>query len=841
MTITPLKSKNNTRFFINFRLMLKSNKKMLTVISVLHLLGLPLLATVLVTSINADWDTDVSVAMFVIIAIFCLCAAIICGIIIAVNNFSYLYKKSQVDMVNSLPIKRKYKFLSDFFSGLAVYIVPYIIASIVANLILICGKICVPDLAESMRDGTMMSLILQGEFAGLLMMIMLYTLSVLVISCCGTLFESIMNIFMINALIPGAIAVIAAMLFSNLYGVPIYSTVAPMLGYTSPLGAVIYMFTMLENSGVLYTYTDFVNIDAGVYGKWVLLFVIFTAIYFFISMFLYQKRKSEDVSKPYVYKILYYILITVITMAISLIARYEISMIFPVIIFSLIVYMIFEVITNRGFKKIYKSFIRYVATMVGILIICVAATGTRGFGVEAKTFSASRLNSVEVNYSGIDAAMEWGESEYYSSIIYIENYIENFMGEGNTIKYKDKNIIEAIVNLQKQVLESYQNGDVKIYNSNNNIFSDTYYSDYYEDCDDYPVYGITFKFNQKTGGTTTRKYQLTFEQLEQLFILDDTEEMAEYKAKDLEDSITVINWTNRNERVYSYSLEYSLLKNEYSNTTQISLKKEEAKEFTEAYKLDYMESTIEEFTTSKPLCYINTYTPVRESFKRTVDFLKTHGGLQESDMPTMEGTLYPPEGFKSWGRSDVTATFGYAEKMDSLSHWLTNAQTQELFKYANSHYYAQEDCYVMEIDGIYYAIPAEYSEIAEKIYIESNANINQYTFEEFMDDISDLSDPEEYINNYLNYDYAYYDDISKAFNMRYTYDYDSDMGTNYKRELQIYEEYDLLKMFFNFTSLDEYKMFADENEIYYNPDIIIKMWEDYTISFPMLSQKVIGR
>ena len=141
---------------------------------------------------------------FILISIFCLAAAVLCGIIIAVNNFSYLYKKSQVDMIYSLPIKKKFKFLSDYASGLVIYS------------------------------------------------------------------------------------------------------------------------------------SEVFSINAGVYGKWVLFFLGATALYFLLTMFLYNRRKAEDVSKPYVFKLLYYIVVTVISMAISLIARYQFSMIFPVIIFSFI-------------------------------------------------------------------------------------------------------------------------------------------------------------------------------------------------------------------------------------------------------------------------------------------------------------------------------------------------------------------------------------------------------------------------------------------------------------------------------------------------------------------------
>ena len=120
MTIMPLKQRTNNMFWINFKLSLKQNKKMLIVISILQMLGLPMLS-VLLTAVAIDEESmsEISIGFFAMISLFCIAVSIFCGIIIAVNNFSYLHKKSQVDMIYSLPIKRKYKFISDFFSGLS--------------------------------------------------------------------------------------------------------------------------------------------------------------------------------------------------------------------------------------------------------------------------------------------------------------------------------------------------------------------------------------------------------------------------------------------------------------------------------------------------------------------------------------------------------------------------------------------------------------------------------------------------------------------------------------------------------------------------------------------------
>lgn len=837
MTLTPLKSKSDTRFLKNFILSIKNSRKILVFISVLQLLGLPLLGTIFLVAAANEGEIGVSGSAFMLISVFCLAAAVLCGIFVAVSNFSYLHKKSQVDMIYSLPIKKKHRFLSDYISGLAVYIVPYIIGCIIFNLIILGGMICIPLMNELFgEEQSIMPIILQGEFAGLLVMTMLYTLSVLVLCCCGTLFESIMNIFMINGLIPGGIGVVAAMFFANLYGVPVFETVTPMLGYTSPIGAVIYMFYVLETQEDNMYNSDIFCINGATYGKWVALFLLFTVLYFALTMFLYHRRKAEDVSKPYAFKVLYYILITVITMAISLFARYDFSTVFPTIIFSLIIYMIFEVITNRGFKKIYKSFIRYGVTMTGILILCVTATGTHGFGVQDKTYSPSRVSSVEVDYGGIDDLMQYNSTNDW--------YMYDCGIYGETIEYKEKEVIEKVIDVQKQAIETYNSKVYDEYTYDNGIFDDTYYtSDYdyadnYVDMYEYPVYNVTFKFHLKTGGTTTRSYMLSFEQLKQLFILDSTEELAEYRAEEMMDNICRTEHINNKTVKKSYVLDYSLLES-YVSSAEIPLSKEEAEEFKECYKQDYLETTEEEFLTSKVVYWVGYY-PIRECFDRTLDFMRTHEGYKQLNYEDYYGVsqsiLYPPEGYKSFNRENITASFGYTSTMDNLSRSLTFEQTLELMKYASPCYYEENQCYVMYFDSKYYVIPSQYSDKAEKIYSESVSNANLYSFDQFMTDMRNSRSADDYIDTYLDGNYDCYGDIEKAFDMRYI-DYPDESLSDYQPEEYEKNEYLLLKKFFGFTSANEYMLYLDENEssAEYDRQQIEDEWTQYTEAFPQIS------
>ncbi len=707
MTLTQLKP-DSSRFFTNFRLTVKKSRKILVFVSVLQLLGFPLLSTVFVAYFaGAQKENYTSISAFIMIAFFCIAAAVMCGIFIAVTNFSYLHKKSQVDMVCSLPIKKKYKFLSDFLAGLAVYILPYIAACILSCLIFSGGVLCIDSMNLRLYDNSLFIMIIQLETAGLLIMTMLYTLSVFVLCCCGTLFESVMNIFMINGLIPGGIGVVSAMLFAGLYGVPVFETVVPFLGYTSPLGAMIYLLRTMEN-------TQFNSskqcLDGAVFAKWSLMFLLFTFIYFLLSAFLYKKRKAEDVSKPYVFKLLYYILITTITMAISLFTKFDISTLIPVIIFSIIIYMIFEVITNRGFKKIYKSFIRYGVTMLAILIICVTASATHGFGVEGKTYSPNSIKSVEISYCGIDGIMNyWSENEaYYSS--YVSSSLDKML------VYTDKSVIEKINDIQKQTIDTYRSNN---YDMSSGVLLTVYEdSDLYEtdDMTDTPLYDITFRYNLKSGGSTTRNYTLSFNQLKQLFDLDDTEQVANYRSELLLERISNIEYTSSEKKKITYILDYSRLKVDYDNTISTTLSVSEAHELAECYRQDYLDADQNQLLTSRVTYYISSDIPVRECFTRTLDFIRSHTTQDAEPQATLNGILIPPNDCISMCRNDITATFSNIYITYENSCTLTDAQTRDILEISSANYYSEDNCYVMKLDGVYYAVLPEYQDIADSIY-----------------------------------------------------------------------------------------------------------------------------
>lgn len=848
MTITPLKQKIDNMFLKNFMINLKQNKKILIIISILQLLGLPMLSVTLTAAAIYDSGDNgnismISLGFFTLISLFCIGVSIICGIIIAVNNFSYLYKKSQVDMIYSLPIKRKYKFLSDYLSGLAVYLVPYIVACILSIAILLASGVCVERMSGLLENNSFIALIIQGEFAGLLIMTLLYTLTIFVLNCCGTLFESIINILIINILIPGLISVIATMFFADLYGISIFNTVLPVLGYTSPIGAGIYLIFLLATND--YLYFDVLGcLPASIYGKWIVFFLLFTTAVFLLSMFLYMKRKAEDVSKPYVYKFLYYLVITSVLMAISLIARYDITTIVPVIVFSLIVYLIFEVITNRGFKKIYKSFIRYAVTMVSILIVCIIAVGTKGFGVESRIPSFNSIKSVSLSYQGFDRSVV---SEYNF------NYYEK---KYNRI-YTQKEVIEKIIEVHEDILDFYYSGEMDKSLFDNDYYNEDYYTSYvYDDGTsetDYPRYSVNFTYKLKTGSTVTRYYILTFEQMKKLFILDSTPQMGDFFEKCIMNDMINNQYLN-NKKEVKYLLYISNTFKTESEENMLS--KSQAREISEAYGKDYSSMNSEQMLTDNIYCYINDKYLVRESFKNTIECLQKYNltvpKITSSDY--LVATMYPPEALKCWGTDEASASFGSLYLNEVKGRLLNFEQFESMIKLGmlRAPYYEESDCYCVNYDGKIYIIPSKYNDKAESLFKSLNENTFIISKDTLIGALSRGEDINYLIEQYgMEYNNNLYSELTFLQELIYQFDgyvnfneyYESIYGMDISETTDL-DEYNILKVnwdywqafnkFYGFATLESYlDIYSSEEDL----DKISDEWSKYISVFPELNKQ----
>ena len=108
----------------------KENKKLMIVISILHLLGIPMGSVVILVQLWLDslqrdeyyYSSYVDLSGYMVIACCCLGAALLIGMIAATGVFQELWKKTRVDMIYSLPMTGSQRFASHYLAGTVVYV-----------------------------------------------------------------------------------------------------------------------------------------------------------------------------------------------------------------------------------------------------------------------------------------------------------------------------------------------------------------------------------------------------------------------------------------------------------------------------------------------------------------------------------------------------------------------------------------------------------------------------------------------------------------------------------------------------------------------------------------------
>ena len=722
-------TKSTSKFFnpskpalTNFFLKIKSNKKLLIISAVLQLLGLPLgvgsLISHSVVSANEQYGIS-NYEVYAVIGILCLGGATLTGIIVAMNNFAYLYKKQNVDMAYSLPLSTKTRFFSDFLSGLAVYFVPYFVAVLITVIMhLLCLGIF-PAWAKDCSENAFSQELFTGCFCLLLVMLMLYTLTVLVLDCCGSIFEAITYTVLVNGLIPGTIAVACYSMFNSLCGINIENTVLNTVGFTSPLGGVImtaYILASILDNRITPYYEDLSYHVSFI--RWTILYVLLIAIMFVLAYFLYRKRKAEDVSKPFVFKGFYYVIITSIIYCIaSLVTADDYSYIIPVIIMTAIVYMIFEVITNRGFKKFYKSVIKYIITIMAVFALPVIVSKTHGFGMEYYVPSASSVKSVYVEYEGFN---------------------------DNLTQYKDRTIIENVIAMNRDVVNCLKNDDeYRKYMLNQSVSQNYVFEN------QVPEFSVSLSYMLRDGRMVSREYSVTREQLNML----DGIQLNEASIEKL------VNTIKGQKRYSSYNYDDKILRpegvspqskanisvtNKYNDQIYYQINEEFIDRLADAYRKDLESLTLDEIKASDIYAKLfnNENIVVYNSCENTVKLLKDEGIVPRKIENTLKSyfeqnnttdtyypvnsisiTMFTPDEYQSFTGDNYTASFGSFVVKGNKNHTIiinnfNLDKALKLFEVARTNCITSDNCYVFIFNNQRYVVPAEYSDIAEEMLSE---------------------------------------------------------------------------------------------------------------------------
>lgn len=410
----------------NFGCSVKENNKLMIIISILHLLGIPMGSVVILAQLWLDhlqsydlyYSSYVDLSGYMVIACCCLGAALLIGLIAATGVFQELWKKTRVDMTYSLPMTGSQRFVSHYLAGTVIYVLPYLIACLLGWIILITGGFVLDldamDITRPIYFEILFKYYTIGTIGVFLLMMLYYTTTVLFTVCCGTIFESIYTTLLLNCLIPGTFAAVLAVICDKVTGLSFEYLWQP-IGYTSPAGGLIYLIYLIS-AGDLYSYSyyDLTASQATTHGmipaflRWSLVMVLLIAAVLVLAWHLYRKRHAEAVGQPFVYLLAYYIMLTLLTVLILTLAAT--GMEGAAILFAAIVYFIMEVVRKRGFRKFWLSAISFACTVAIAIGLFAVVDATKAFGTVYRIPTAATVTSVKLEF--LDMLNVWVELEY---------------------------------------------------------------------------------------------------------------------------------------------------------------------------------------------------------------------------------------------------------------------------------------------------------------------------------------------------------------------------------------------------------------------------------------------
>lgn len=440
---------------------LKSSKKLWGLLLFLQALGFPLIAVAggigiyasekyPLTTDNHYIDYDTLAAGLVFVGICALVISAACGLVIIIQNFSYLFRRDEADTCLSLPITRKDQFWSRALAGLTQYMLPFFAAIIISVLIIIISVLITASLPNVTLSKIMdeyflndlvnnQNLIFLGVLfiAGLMLAcVLFYSLCLLICTCCGRLFEAAAYPIFLNMIIPVTVIICGSLAIDGVFGIDdnsLYSNF--FFCSTSPIGAIVYLFAYFD------------GLASMGYWAWFVSVLLVIALMLFVSYKVYIGRKAEDVGSPIVVRMLLYIVECIMILCIielqSLDSHIFINQTTFISIFiALICYVVIELVSNGKQKKYLSSILRFVGALLGSFLFLGAADVTGFFGIESYVPPVNSVFSVE-----------------------IDTYLPEMMySNGVPIKLDDKDNVKAATQIHKSILDTWKkcNGNLEL-------------------------------------------------------------------------------------------------------------------------------------------------------------------------------------------------------------------------------------------------------------------------------------------------------------------------------------------------------------------------------------------
>lgn len=719
----------------------KLNSKFSVLIFALNLLGIPLVLINTMYNLSAGKDT-IPDDSFIVVAAGAIFLSGIFGIVIAMVNFRYLYNKNQVDMCLSQPLSMKQRFFSDYLSGLASYIIPFVLSQIFTGILLLVGHLAYDGRTFAIKDYYGLELysytctffediaayIGRIIFSGIFIMLMLYTITVLVNVCCGSICEAILYNVLLNAAVPG---VIYLMYDNDPFGINLSYAVTDLLCCTSPAGGLAELILCGTDR---YTYFTAANL-----WVWLAAYIAVTAVVFILAYFLYKKRRAEQVSTPFVFRGLYSFIITLALIGLLSFFYHIFEKIeATAIIVSAAVYILLEIASRRGLKKIWQGIIRYAVTAGAFIGLVFIADKTFFFGMITRVPEASSVEKVYIGYGGIYNTYNGHLFEHY-------NNIADKINNNEICTITDPANIQCIVNAHQSIVDRYAEGKSK----------DNYYRTY-------DVWNaISISYELKNGTRLTRHYEgFTFDTVDAIKALDISEEYKQYYADDILSKLNSENYNevvslkefdhNNNNDAYDPIYDSRPLISAFGSDERVGVPEEFYCALGNALARDIMSRNADNYFTPSEKNYWfaieyarknedtndNYYVSsiafnLNDSWTETTRLLKEYGYLDNNGYKNdyyadaekfqqvqIEIKICRPEAYpEAYEKNTVYAGGSYNTSEIQGRYVLEDSrELEDVLAVMQEAYITEKPCYTIVVSGKLYVIPPEYSEAAEKLY-----------------------------------------------------------------------------------------------------------------------------
>ena len=733
-----------------------ANFKLMVVIFILHIMAAPMLITAAMIQINetgqlADLDT------YAVIAVFTTGLGAAAGLICALSVFSYLYKKTDVDMRMGLPMSTPQRFVSDFVSGLFIYIFPFIAAQILTWILLLIGHlgfdgktfyiysnddpIVVTSSWTCDAFSTAAPFLWRIIIGGILLMVMFYTVTVFVASLCGNIFESIGYNILLNVLVPLVAYMLISAVMDNAPGVSIDRYAYKTISLCGPFGGVAGLVMSLN---AIYYDDDIIVYSAYyTYPQWCLLFLLIIVLLVIGTYLIYRKRKAEDTGKPVVFGAFYHVILTLSMFCICYAFLVDDgSEIVPMLIITAIVYLVFHVVRNRGFGHILKGIAAYVITIVVAAGSFLLIEKTEGFGIGTYVPDPASVKCVYIPYTGFNDQSQ-GELAYF-----------DIYGSAPTKLTQPENI-QTITELHSEYIEKRNNNEL------NNIYTQQ----------------LEVVYRLKSGKMVYRFISLDEDAMARFIKMDTTDDLRNARADAVETKLKELE--KQMEYAKLHSQEFSE-KNKYENYTAvlspqwkynengqaadgsvsvpyITLPEDFTDNLAKALRNDITDETEEEyFTPEKPSYQLSVdylTLDISGSYTAALEYLRSCGLDAENITDMTEsvamgyvnnhmlncvsdlGLASYASGREFRGNADFASSSYIMDYVDVNndgmfvynvgSYSFINEYYDDIAKLlevSRKRYKSDDVRYTISVDGTVAAIPAKYNELAERVFIRSAAD-----------------------------------------------------------------------------------------------------------------------